>query len=98
MEIKILSKENDKMKIRIIGEGQTLGNILQKTLLEDERVEGAGVFIPHPLKKEMVLDVFLKTKGDPVQVVRENIERLKKDIDDIRKTIQEGLGEEATEA
>lgn len=96
MEVEILSQRDDKIKLRIKDEDYTLGNLLQKALLEDKRVEGAGFIAPHPLKKEIIMHIFLKKKGDPIQVIKESIERLKKDIGDIKEAIQKGLEEEKT--
>jgi DNA-directed RNA polymerase subunit L len=97
VEVEIISQKDDRIKLRIKGEDYTLGNLLQKVLLEDEEVEGAGFLAPHPLKKEIIIQVFLKEKGDPIRVVKDGIERLKRDLNNIKETIQKELEEKIPE-
>lgn len=98
MDVEIVYRGDKKIKLRIKGEDYTLGNLLQKALLEDERVEGAGFIIPHPLKKEIVMHVFMKNEDDdPIQVIKEGIERLKRDMENIKEAIRKGLEEKASE-
>ncbi|NIM46372.1 MAG: RNA polymerase [Nitrososphaeria archaeon] len=82
MELEVISAEKASIEYKIIGEDYTLGNVLQDILLRDERVEGAGIKVPHPLKKEVIMIVSLR-EGDPVEVVKENIGKLKKYLEEI---------------
>lgn len=89
MKIEVISKDQRKIKFKIFDEDHTLGNILEEMLLKDKRVKGAGFTVTHPLKKAVVMNVFLKTeKNDPLTVVEENIEKLKTYLEDIRGTIK----------
>lgn len=65
MEIKILNKTSDEMRIEILSEGHTFCNLLQKALLEDETVEIGGYSIEHPLVSNPIVYVRMKEKRKP---------------------------------
>jgi len=62
MQIKVLSKTDNELRLEIEGESHTLCNLLEKVLLEDETVDMAGYAIPHPLTSNPI--VYIRTKGD----------------------------------
>jgi DNA-directed RNA polymerase subunit L len=62
MEVKVLNKSKNELKIEIIGEDHTFCNLLQNALLEDKNIEIAGYDQPHPLIRSSV--VYLRTKRD----------------------------------
>jgi DNA-directed RNA polymerase subunit L len=61
MKIEILKKTANELKIQVEGEGYSLLNLLQKTLLEDDTIEMAGYNVPHPLIDRAIL--YIHTKG-----------------------------------
>lgn len=65
MDVKILKKTPDEMRIEIAGEGHTLCNLLQRALLEDETVEIGGYNIDHPLVSNPIVYVVMKAKRKP---------------------------------
>ena len=65
MDIKVLKKTLDELRIEILGEGHTFCNVLQKVLLEDETVEIGGYRIEHPLISNPVVYVRMKEKRKP---------------------------------
>jgi len=65
MDVKILKKTPDEMRIEIAGEGHTLCNLLQRSLLEDETVEIGGYNIDHPLISNPIVYVVMKAKRKP---------------------------------
>lgn len=65
MEIKVLKKTPNELKIEIEGEGHTFCNVLQKALLEDGAIELAGYSIEHPLISNPTVYVRTKEKGKP---------------------------------
>lgn len=87
MDIEIISQEPDYIRLKLIGESVTFGNILQEQLNEDKRVDGAGLLTPHPLKKEIIFQVYVNN-GDSIQVFQENIEKLKNKMLDLKKQIE----------
>lgn len=62
MEVKVLSKSKNDLKLEIVGEDHTFCNLLQTLLLEDKNVEIAGYDQPHPLIRSSI--VYLRTKRD----------------------------------
>jgi DNA-directed RNA polymerase subunit L len=61
LKVKVLKKTTNELKIEVEGTGHGLCNLLQKTLLEDKKVELAGYDVPHPLASNPV--IYVRTKG-----------------------------------
>ena len=61
MQVKVLKKTSNELRIEIEGEGHTLCNLLEKVLLEDESIDMAGYNVPHPLTSHSV--IYIRTKG-----------------------------------
>jgi DNA-directed RNA polymerase subunit L len=62
MEVKVLQKTKNELKIEIVGEDHTFSNLLQSVLLQDKNVEIAGYDQPHPLIRSSI--VYVRTKRD----------------------------------
>jgi DNA-directed RNA polymerase subunit L len=62
MEVKVIQKTKNELRIEIVGEDHTFCNLLQNVLLEDKNVEIAGYDQPHPLIRSSI--VYVKTKRD----------------------------------
>jgi len=62
MEVKVLQKTKNELKIEIVGEDHTFCNLLQNVLLKDKNVEIAGYDQPHPLIRASI--VYVRTKRD----------------------------------
>jgi DNA-directed RNA polymerase subunit L len=62
VEVKVLSKSKNELKIEIVGEDHTFCNLLQNVLLEDKNIEIAGYDQPHPLIRSSI--VYLRTKRE----------------------------------
>lgn len=71
MKVKVLKSTDNELKIEVEGEGHSLLNLLQKTLLEDEGIEMAGYRVPHPLFDRGVLYVQTKGKQNPEDIISE---------------------------
>jgi len=65
MKVKVLQKTANELKIEVEGAGHGLCNLLQKKLLEDERVDLAGYDVPHPLASSPVVYVRMKGTAKP---------------------------------
>ena len=65
MKVKVLKKTANELKIEIEGAEHGLCNLLQKKLLEDERVDLAGYDLPHPLASSPVIYVRMKGTAKP---------------------------------
>ena len=71
MKVNILKTTDNELKIEVEGEGHSLLNLLQKTLLEDDSIEMAGYHVPHPLFDRGILYVHTKEKQNPEDVINE---------------------------
>ena len=61
----MLKKGANELKIEIEGASHGLCNLLQKNLLEDEKVDLAGYDVPHPLASNPVIYVRMKGTAKP---------------------------------
>jgi len=62
MQVKVLQRTKNELKIEIVGEDHTFCNLLQNVLLQDKNVEIAGYDQPHPLIRSSI--VYVRTKRD----------------------------------
>ncbi len=97
MNIKVLNKTADELRIEIEGEGHTFCNVLQKALLEDKKVEIAGYDISHPQVANPVVYVRMK-KGrkpekKPEAALREAAAKVKQETKEFRKSLEKALKE-----
>jgi DNA-directed RNA polymerase subunit L len=91
MQVKVLEKKPNELKIEIEGEDHSFCNVLQKTLLEDDTIEMAGYNIPHPLISSPI--VYVRTKGQrrPETVLRNAAEKIRKQNKEFRETFEKAL-------
>jgi DNA-directed RNA polymerase subunit L len=88
LEIRIEKVERRRVRLIIKGEDYTPGNLIQEALLADDRIEGAGYYIAHPLLQEMVFEVrFKEDVDDPFAIILEDVERLKEEIKGLRENL-----------
>jgi DNA-directed RNA polymerase subunit L len=69
LKVRVLKKEDNELKIEIEGTGHGLCNLLQKKLLEDEKVDLAGYDVPHPLASNPVIYVRMKDEAKPEEAL-----------------------------
>lgn len=87
MNIKVIEKEKNKLKLEIIGEDHTFCNALRKELWNDKDVTVAGYNIEHPLVSNPVLTLETEKK-DPKEVLGSAIKRLKKKGINIKEAVK----------
>ncbi|MCS7120703.1 MAG: DNA-directed RNA polymerase subunit L [Nitrososphaerota archaeon] len=76
MQLKILKRTQNELKIEIEGEGHTLCNLLESVLLEDDYVEFAGYDIPHPLVSNPVMLIKTRNGKSPTDAVKEAVDKI----------------------
>jgi len=76
MNVKVLKKADNELKIEIEGSSHGLCNLLQKRLLEDKRVDFAGYDIPHPLASSPVIYIRMKGKTKPEDALIDAVEKV----------------------
>jgi len=93
MQVRVLEKKPNELKIEIEGEDHSFCNVLQKVLLEDETIEMAGYNIPHPLASNPI--VYVRTKGQrrPETALRNAAEKIRKRNREFRETFEKALKE-----
>ncbi|MCE4619861.1 MAG: hypothetical protein F7C33_02435 [Desulfurococcales archaeon] len=71
------------------GEDHTMGSLLQHYLQADERVDTAYYAKTHPLEEKIAVYVKLATDADPVEVLREALEKIASDAREFREKLLE---------
>jgi len=91
MKVSLLKVTKHELKIEIEGEGSTLLNLLQKTLLKNKKVGFAGYAIPHRLVEKSIFHV--RTSGDlvPVKALLKALEELKNETEAFKKNFKKAL-------
>jgi DNA-directed RNA polymerase subunit L len=85
MEVKVISKSKNELRLEIVGEDHTFCNLLQNILLEDKNVELAGYDQPHPLIRSSI--IYLRTRRDvspekTLLTALEGMQELSKEFDE----------------
>ena len=91
MKVKVLKKEGNELKIEIEGADHGLCNLLQKKLLEEEKVDLAGYDIPHPLASSPVIYVRMKGKEKPEDALLKAAENAREINDAFSKELKKAL-------
>ncbi|MEM4733161.1 MAG: DNA-directed RNA polymerase subunit L [Candidatus Bathyarchaeia archaeon] len=91
MNVKVLKKTENELKIEVEGAEHGICNLLQKKLLEDERVDLAGYDVPHPLASNPV--IYVRTKGNlkPETALVTAAEKAREINEALRKALEKAL-------
>ena len=82
MKLKIVKREDGRLEMAVGGEGHTLLNLLQSSLLKNKNVKMAGYAKPHPLVECSVLYVDIKKGRSPEKVLLAAAEDAKKRVNE----------------
>ena len=91
MEIKILRKTTNELKIEIVGETHTFCNVLQKALLGDTGVDMAGYEIAHPLVANPTIYVRTKGKRKPKTALQNAAKMIQIQNKEFKKSFEKAL-------
>ena len=91
MEIKVLKRTSNELKIEIVGEGHTFCNVLQKALLEDDAIEMAGYNLPHPLTSNPTIYIQTKKGLKPETAIQNAVKKIRKQNKEFRTTFEKAL-------
>ena len=91
MKVKVLKKEVNELKIEIEGASHGLCNLLQKRLLEDEKVDLAGYDVPHPLASNPIIYVRMKGKAKPELALLKAVENAREMTKIFSKELKKAL-------
>ena len=87
----MLKKAANELKIEVEGAGHGLCNLLQKKLLEDNRVDLAGYDVPHPLASNPVIYVRMKGASKPEDALIKAAEKALKENGTFSKELKKAL-------
>ncbi|MCW4052025.1 MAG: DNA-directed RNA polymerase subunit L [Candidatus Bathyarchaeota archaeon] len=91
MQVKVIKRSKNELKIQIDEEGHTFCNVIQKALLEDKRVDMAGYRIPHPLTKKAEFYISTKARSKPQVVLLAAVKKVQKNTKDFKRSFNEAL-------
>jgi len=87
MKIKVLEDKKNLIKVELVGESHSLGNLLREELFNDKKVVMAGYQKKHPLFDKAILVV--KTKGERAKdALKKAITRTEKRLKMLKKLIK----------
>ncbi|MHA1361569.1 MAG: RpoL/Rpb11 RNA polymerase subunit family protein [Candidatus Freyarchaeota archaeon] len=91
MNIRIVEKKDNELRVEIEGEGHTLCNAIKSVLFEDESLVFAGYRIEHALLSKPILYIKTNGKKDPLTLLNETLEKLSDRIEEFKEKFQKGL-------
>lgn len=91
LKIKVLKKTANELKIEVEGAEHGFCNLLQKKLLEDERVDLAGYDVPHPLASSPVIYVRMKGTAKPENALIRAAEKAREANEAFSKALEKAL-------
>jgi DNA-directed RNA polymerase subunit L len=93
MKINITKREKGYIEMDFSGEGHTLLNLLQSSLIEEKNVEMAGYSKPHPLMDRSRLFVKLKRGDDVLGVIKKAAANADGKLDEFLDKFEKSLSE-----
>ncbi|WXG40697.1 MAG: DNA-directed RNA polymerase subunit L [Candidatus Freyarchaeum deiterrae] len=91
MNIKIVEKKGNDLRVEIEGEGHTLCNAIKSVIFEDETVVFAGYRIEHALLSKPVLYITTNGKKDPLVLLNETLKKLVDRSEEFKEKFQKEL-------
>jgi DNA-directed RNA polymerase subunit L len=91
LNVKVLKKEKNELKVEVEGASHGLCNLLQKKLLEDDSVDLAGYDVPHPLASNPVIYVRMKGTAKPEAALVKATDKALKENDAFSKELTKAL-------
>jgi len=93
VKVNVVKQEGGYMEMEFSGEGHTLLNLLQESLLEDGNVEMAGYSKPHPLMDRSKLFIRLRKGEEHLDAVKRAVERADGKLDEFLEMFEKSLAE-----
>ena len=93
MRLKITRCEDSYFEMELGGEGHTLLNLLQSSLLEDPNVEMAGYNKTHPLIDKSKLFITLKSGQDHEMAIKKACVNAKSKLDEFLVLLEKSITE-----
>ncbi len=87
MEVKVLEKSKNLLKIELVGEDHTFCNALRKELWNDKDVKVSGYELTHSLVSKPIIIVETTSKN-PKTALLDAVKRMKSANDDMRSAFK----------
>lgn len=91
MELRLVNRTNTKLELEVIGENDTLLNLLKQKLLEDPSVETATYVMGHPYLDNPLFVVETKT-GKPDAALKTAAKDLRQQFDEFETLLVRATG------
>ncbi len=91
VNVKVLKKSENELKIEIEGSSHGLCNLLAKRLLADKKVEFAGYDVPHPLASSPIIYIRMKGTNKPEEALLEAAKKVRQENDAFGKELERVL-------
>ncbi len=91
MELKILDQSKNKVTLEVIAWDIGYINLVRKELWNDEKLKIAGYHKEHPQKENTKFIVETNTQKKAIEAIHEAVKRVKKDINKIKKEVDNSL-------
>lgn len=93
MKINIANRETGYVEMDFSGEGHTLLNLLQSSLLENDNVEMTGYSKPHPLMDRSRLFIRLRKGDDIMGTLKKATDNAELKLDEFVEQFEKSLSE-----
>lgn len=91
MEIEVIKSDKDSVEFKLIGQRHAFPNLLKKALLEQKETEFAAYKLLHPLDKDAVF--FLRVKSsEPKAVLAKAIKEIVREAKEFEQEVKKVLG------
>ena len=91
MDVKVVRRTGNELIIEIQGEDHTLGNLIAKTAMENDKVAYATYRIPHPLSGKMEIIIVTREGYDVSSVIVEVLEDIRRSLEEFAKEVERKL-------
>lgn len=91
-KIKLRRLDDKTLEIELEGEDHTIANLIAKYAVRKDRVRYAAYNIPHPLISNPIVVITTDGSVSPLEVFKEVLREVLRDIDELEKRISEVLG------
>ena len=88
MELRVSRQAENEIVIEIMGEDDTLGNLIAKEAMKHPKVVYASYRIPHPLQNGLEIVITVEKGDDIGEVLSEIVTNIKNVLADFRKEVE----------
>ncbi len=88
MELRVSRQAENEIVIEIMGEDDTLGNLIAKEAMKHPKVMYASYRIPHPLQNRLEIVITVEKGVDMGEVLSEIVTNIKNVLADFRKEVE----------